>query len=134
MATFGKRSMGNLDGVHPLLVDWAFELVTIMDFTVVSGVRGLTEQRELVAQGMSKTMDSMHLEQPDGYGHALDIAPYPIKWERTRAFDYLAGNGWMLAAKMGIHIRWGGDWDRDMDVYDQRFNDLGHFEIRPGGV
>ena len=130
MARFGKRSMANLEDVHPLLVDWALELVTIMDCSVISGVRDLTTQREYVSLGVSKTMNSMHLIQPDGYGHAVDIAPYPIKWERTRSFDLLAGIGLGLAFKMGIKIRWGGDWDQDMDVYDQRFNDLGHFEIK----
>lgn len=129
MAKFGRKSMENLDGVHPLLVDWALELVTIMDCSVISGVRDMTTQREYVALGVSKTMNSMHLVQPDGYGHALDLAPYPIRWERTRSFDLLAGVGIGLAYKMGIPIRWGGDWDRDMDVYDQNFNDLGHFEI-----
>ena len=129
MARFGKRSMDNLEGVHPLLVDWALELVTIMDCSVVSGVRTLTEQRELVAQGMSKTMNSKHIVQPNGYGEALDLAPYPIDWNNTRSFDVLAGVGLGLAFKMGIPIRWGGDWDRDMDVTDQSFNDTGHFEM-----
>ena len=130
MPRFGKRSMANLEDVHPLLVDWALELVTIMDCSVISGVRDLTTQREYVSLGVSKTMNSMHLIQPDGYGHAVDLAPYPIKLERTRSFDLLAGIGLGLAFKMGIKIRWGGDWDQDMDVYDQRFNDLGHFEIK----
>ena len=130
MARFGKGSMGNLEGVHPLLVDWALELVTVMDCSVISGVRDLTTQREYVALGVSKTMNSMHLIQPDGYGHAVDLAPYPIRWDRTRAFDLLAGVGLGLAFKMGIQIRWGGDWSQDMDVYDQSFNDTGHFEIQ----
>jgi len=130
MAMFGKKSMERLEGVHPLLVDWALELVVVMDCTVVSGVRDMTTQREYVALGVSKTMNSMHLVQPDGYGHAVDLAPYPIKWERTRSFDLLAGVGLGLAHKMGILIRWGGDWDQDMDVYDQKFNDIGHFEIK----
>jgi len=130
MAMFGKKSMERLEGVHPLLVDWALELVVVMDCTVVSGVRDMTTQREYVALGVSKTMNSMHLVQPDGYGHAVDLAPYPIKWERTRSFDLLAGVGLGLAHKMGLLIRWGGDWDQDMDVYDQKFNDIGHFEIK----
>jgi len=130
MARFGKRSMRNLEGVHPLLVDWALELVTIMDCSVVSGVRDMTTQRQYVSLGVSKTMNSMHLIQPDGYGHAVDLAPYPIKWERTRSFDLLAGIGLGLAFKMGIKIRWGGDFNQNMDVYDENFNDLGHFEIK----
>jgi peptidoglycan L-alanyl-D-glutamate endopeptidase CwlK len=101
----------------------------VFDHSVVSGVRGLTTQREYVALGVSKTMDSMHIIQPDGYGHALDLAPYPIDWSDTRRFDLLAGYGLMLAHEMGIPIRWGGDWDRDTQVKDQKFNDLGHFEL-----
>jgi len=132
MPRFGKKSMSRLEGVHPLLCDWALELVTIMDNSVISGVRSMADQRELVAIGMSKTMNSKHLIQPDGYGHALDLAPYPIRWERTRSFDLLAGVGLGLAAKMGIAVRWGGDWSMDMDVYDQTFQDLGHFEIVTG--
>jgi hypothetical protein len=29
----------------------------------------------------------------------------------------------------GINLRWGGDWDRDSDLKDQTFNDLGHIEV-----
>ena len=130
MARFGKRSIERLEGVHPLLVDWCFELVTIMDCSVISGVRSLTTQREYVALGVSKTMNSKHLIQSDGYGHAVDLAPYPIDWNKLRSFDLLAGVGLGLAAKMGIKIRWGGDWSQDMDVYDQSFHDTGHFEIQ----
>ena len=130
MPKFSRASMENLEGVHPLLADWTLELVVVMNCTVISGVRDMTTQREYVALGVSKTMNSMHLIQPDGYGHAVDLAPYPIKYERTRQFDLLAGMGWMLAHKMGINILWGGDWDRDLNVYDQNFNNLGHFQIQ----
>jgi peptidoglycan L-alanyl-D-glutamate endopeptidase CwlK len=34
-----------------------------------------------------------------------------------------------IAAKMGIKIRWGGDWDRDEELHDQTFFDLPHFEL-----
>ena len=34
-----------------------------------------------------------------------------------------------VASQMGIKIRWGGDWDRDTDLSDNRFNDLPHFEL-----
>ena len=129
MAKYGKRSMHNLNDVHPLLVDWALQLVTVFDNTVVSGVRDLTTQREYVARGVSKTMNSKHLIQKDGYGHALDLAPYPVDWSDTRRFDLMAGYGLMLAIKMNIPIRWGGDWDRDTQVKDQKFHDLGHYEL-----
>lgn len=129
MPKFGSTSMERLDGVHPLLVDCAFRVVTVIDCSVVSGVRSLTTQRQYVATGASKTMDSKHLIQPDGYGHALDLAPYPIDWKKLRSFDILAGVVFGIAFEMGIKIRWGGDWNMNMDVYDNEFNDLGHFEI-----
>ena len=33
-----------------------------------------------------------------------------------------------IAAVFGIKIRWGGDWDSDNDLNDQKFMDLAHFE------
>ena len=65
---------------------------------------------------------------------AVDIAPwYPdnphIRWQDHKGFIYLAGIIKGLAISMGIQIRWGGDWDADHDLQDQRFNDLPHFEV-----
>ena len=35
-----------------------------------------------------------------------------------------------VAKGMGITLRWGGDWDRDFQVNDNKFDDFPHFEIR----
>ena len=35
-----------------------------------------------------------------------------------------------LARGMGINLRWGGDWDQDFEVMDNRFDDFPHFEVR----
>lgn len=135
MAMYGRLSMLNLDGVHPMLKNWGMRLVKVFDHKVVSGVRDLATQRRYVELGVSKTMNSKHLIQHDGYGHALDLAPYPVNFNHTRDFDVLAGYGMMLAHEMNIPLRWGGDWDSDKTVYDQSFNDLGHFElVIPSGV
>ena len=132
MAKFGKTSMSRLEGVHPLLVDWAFRLVTVMDCSVIYGVRTLSEQRVLVEKEASMTMDSYHLIQPDGYGHALDLAPYPIDWNDYKRFYVLIGMGLMLAHDMGIPITNGRDWDGDLDFDDQSFNDFLHWQIPRG--
>ena len=137
MARYGRQSRANLDGVHPLLCDWAYELVTVMDNKVVDGVRDLITQREYVLLGVSKTMNSKHLVQPDGYGHAVDLAPYPVDWSDHRRFYILAGVGIGLAAKMNLPIVWGGRWNVDDDQFKvPDFNDMGHFQImsdyRPG--
>jgi len=132
VARFGKVSMQRLEGIHPLLVDFAFRVVTIMDCTVVSGVRTLATQRQYVASGASKTMDSYHLIQSDGYGHAVDLAPYPIDWDDLNRFYALYGVGLAVAHEMGIPVTWGGDWDSDGKFDDQTFFDLPHWQIPRG--
>jgi hypothetical protein len=57
------------------------------------------------------------------------VAPYPIDWENTNRFFYLAGLVEGLASIMGIKVVFGGDWDADKDFSDQRFNDLPHYQV-----
>ena len=30
---------------------------------------------------------------------------------------------------LGVRLRWGGDWDSDLEVDDNDFDDLPHFEL-----
>ncbi len=113
------------------------------DCTIIKGHRGEAAQNRAFAEGNSK------LEWPDGDHNeypskAVDAAPYPVKWGgpvivegklhqgNLRAilrFYHFAGYVQGVAEEMGIPLRWGGDWDRDFDLFDQKFNDLVHFEI-----
>ena len=133
---FGKRSLEKLEGVHPLLVDLCFKVLQHWDCSVLYGRRSLAEQQELYEAGKSKTMNSWHLEQPDGYAYAVDLAPYPINWDNKKRFYYFAGVVTTLAKEMlpeGYYLRWGGNWDGDEDLDDQHFMDLVHFELRRSG-
>ena len=73
MYKLGKKSMKNLIGVHPMLAFAVTEAIKItkQDFMVFEGVRTLERQKELVANGMSKTLNSYHL-----YGLAVDLVAY----------------------------------------------------------
>ena len=31
---------------------------------------------------------------------------------------------------MGINLRWGGDWNQNWEVNDNKFDDFPHFEIK----
>lgn len=130
---FSRTSLDRLSGVHPALQDLCFAVLQRIDCTVISGKRSTAEQQRLVAEGKSKTMYSKHLEQSDGSAHAVDLSPYPIDWDNKKRFYYLAG---MMMALAPLHIpagyvlRYGGDWDMDNDLDDQRFMDLVHFELR----
>ena len=131
MPRFGKRSKERLKGVDSRLVNVLNEVVKYFDITVIEGIRSQERQDELVAQGKSKTKFGKHV-----LGKAVDIAPYPIDWNARDDFHYLGGFVLGVASKMGINIRWGGDWSASSLSQNQRttkdnsFDDLVHFEIK----
>lgn len=104
--SLGNRSLSNLKGVHPDLVAVVKEAIKItkQDFTVIEGLRTTERQRELVAQGKSKTMNSRHLT-----GHAVDIAPWPISWDWDKFYDIEEAMK-EAARDLDVEIEWGGDW------------------------
>jgi len=131
MASFGKTSRQRLVGVHPALVKILLDVVQIYDITIPpnGGSRTEEQQADLVASGKSKTLNSKHLIQDDGYSHAVDVIPYPVDWDDSNRFFFMAGAIMMAAKRSGIKVKWGHDWDMDMDFDDQTFNDSPHFEL-----
>ena len=131
MPKFGKRSRERLKGVDSRLVNVLNEVVKYFDITIIEGLRSQERQNELVAQGKSKTKFGKHVQ-----GKAVDIAPYPIDWDSRDDFHYLGGFVLGVASKMGIDIRWGGDWsDSSLSknartTKDNNFDDLVHFEVK----
>lgn len=130
---FSARSLGNLGGVHPALVQVAHRALMLSpcDFTVTEGLRSVDRQRVLVDNGSSRTMKSYHLLQDDGYGHAIDVYPYwggRVHVESTREnlekFEEIAAAFKTAAAELNVIITWGGDW--------KTFRDCPHFQIETG--
>ena len=119
---WSQRSLGNLKGIHPDLrrvMDVALAESPI-DFIVIEGLRTEVRQRELIAQGASRTMNSRHLT-----GHAVDLLPIDPATGRG-AFDWplyhqLAPAVKKVAERLNVPITWGGDWTR--------FRDGPHFEL-----
>ena len=123
------RSEVALAGVHPKLVSCvrrALQL-TEQDFTVVEGLRSLETQKKYVAKGVSKTLNSYHLQQKDGYGHAVDLYPFydrSVQCEAPKSrFDMIAQAMKKAAWELGITITWGGDWRGAWDTP--------HFQLEP---
>ena len=125
MPKFGKKSQERLRGVNSELVNVLFELVKIMDVTIIEGVRSQERQDRLVAEGKSKTKFSKHIT-----GRAVDLAPYPIDWEDRDRFHYMGGMLRGIAHQMGVKVRWGGDWDGDGETKNNNFDDLVHIELK----
>ena len=110
-----KRSLSRLVGLHPALAFAVIEAIGItqVDFGVIEGVRTIERQRELVAAGKSKTLDSYHL-----YGLAVDLVPYVggrYVWDDDAAFAAVAGAMKQVIEAHGLKIDWGWDlweWDK----------------------
>lgn len=117
MYKLSQRSLDRLKGVHPDLVKVvkrAIEL-TEHDFSVIDGVRTIETQREYVAKGVSKTMNSRHLT-----GHAVDLYPVgrPTPWDKCAVVAQAMKRA---ADEIGVPIVWGGDW--------RSFVDQPHYEL-----
>lgn len=118
--TLTARDMKRLDGVKPELVavvEKAAEL-TAAPFNVAEGLRTIERQRQLLALGKSRTMQSKHLT-----GEAVDL--YPLTDDRKavdwQGFERLAAVMKQAAKELGTNIQWGGDW--------VKFIDKPHFEL-----
>ncbi|MAL10064.1 MAG: hypothetical protein CMF74_10430 [Maricaulis sp.] len=104
-----QRSLDRLDSVDPDLikvVKYAIG-VTKVDFGVIEGVRTLEKQKELVAAGASKTMNSKHLK-----GLAVDLMAYVGGrgcWE-LKVYDDIADAMKQGAIEYGVPIVWGASW------------------------
>lgn len=115
---FGPRSEAELVSVHPKLVTCvrlALELSSI-DFGVNDGLRTLDEQKKYLASGASHTLNSKHLPQADGFGHAVDLVPSingKLRWEWPPIHE-IAKAMWWAAEKQGLELTWGGVWDRPL--------------------
>lgn len=118
MFIFGPKSKANGVGVHPDL--WAMAEHAIrhstQDFMVFEGLRTLARQKEYFKRGVTRTMNSKHLKQRSGYGHALDLVPFidgGPRWEWPAIYPIALA---MKRAAMwkNIPLRWGGVWDRQM--------------------
>lgn len=144
--SFGKRSEQCLQGVHPDLV-WVVRqalAVSMVDFAVIEGLRSIERQRELYAQGRTKpgrvvtwTMQSKHIRQPDGFGHAVDLLPVNpvtgiLDWNFNAGFQAISAAMFTASDALRIAIRWGRDWDRDGVIGEMGEGDAPHYELFKG--
>ena len=149
MIHLGVRSLAKLEGVHPDLVRIVRHAAAIAvpdeDFTIVQGVRTHQECCVNWGKGRSAVECTRHgvdtrfamptsskvtwLADPfaskhcarDGFGHAVDLAPFPIDWNDMARFERLALLMKKAATAERVAMAWGGDWKTSKD--------LPHFEL-----
>ena len=129
MPRFGKKSRERLSTCDKRLQDLFNEVIKTVDCSVLEGHRSEERQNKLQEEGKSKVRypKGRHNASPS---NAVDVAPYPIDWNDRERFHLFAGFVLGVANRMGITLRWGGDWNMNFNLKDNNFDDLPHFEIR----
>ena len=128
MPRFGKSSIKRLETAHPKLQEIFNEVIKHVDCSVLQGHRGEEEQNRYFDEGKSKVKypNGRHNAYPS---RAVDVTPYPVDWDDRERQTLFAGLVLGIATMKGIKLRWGGDWNRDFHVQDNKFDDFPHFEL-----
>ena len=152
---FGVTSQARLAELHPDLQLIMNETLDIMDISIAVGFRDKAEQEAAFNAGNSKVHfpNSKHNTKPS---LAVDVYPCVFgikalmgtpsqitqimtmfKCSKAQANDYVRKEIYAMqriikgvANKHDIKIVWGGDWDNDGNIYNNSFDDLGHFELK----
>lgn len=133
MPAFSQRSLERLETCHPALKVLFLEVVRHVDCTILCGHRGEEEQLQAYEDGVSGLLfpESKHNTIPS---LAVDVAPWfaekpHVRWMDKDSWYFFGGYVFRTAHDLGISVRWGGDWDRDLDFRDNHLVDLPHWEI-----
>lgn len=128
MPTLSRRSQDRLATCDPRLIQLMTAVSAHWDVLILEGHRTKQAQDAAKAAGNSKLAwpNSRHNSLPS---RAVDAAPLPLDWSDRERFSLFAGFVLGIAAEQGIKLRWGGDWNQDTQVGDNRFDDLVHFEL-----
>ena len=129
MPKYSKRSKDRLATCDTRLQEIFNEVIKYVDCSVLEGHRSKERQNKLYDEGRTKVRypDGRHNASPS---QACDVTPYPVNWDDRERQTLFAGFVLGLARNMVHKLRWGGDWDMDFKVMDNRFDDFPHFEIR----
>ena len=129
MPKFGRKSKERLNTCDSNLQKVFNEVIKHVDCSVLEGHREKDRQNKLYKEGKTKVKypNGRHNRQPSS---AVDVTPYPVDWKDRERQTLFAGFVFGVASQMGINLRWGGDWDQDFQVVDNRFDDFPHFELK----
>lgn len=128
---FGKKSKLNLcNNLDYRLVHIACEIAKLdlpYDITIFETARSIEKQKEYVAAGKSKTMNSRHIPDDKGIVRAMDIVPYvngKNTWDK-KYYDVLIPIFKAVAFSLyPDEIEFGADWES--------FKDMPHIQIKKG--
>ncbi len=112
-------------------------------FQIVQGARTIDKQREYFKAGKSKVNPDAYASGAALYAAAKHVVGPGAPLSRaadiiidlpgleydTKHLSYVAGVVMACARQRGIAIRWGANFDRDKELFEQSFVDAPHFEV-----
>ena len=138
MPRFSQRSLNNLATCHIDLQVLFNEVIKTFDCIVTDGHRNKIDQDKAYYSGHSKVKwpNGKHNKFPS---YAADVYPWEPKvivdWNDNQRFHYFGGYVMGIAnmlkneGRITHLVRWGGDWNMNTQIKDERFRDTGHFEL-----
>jgi len=145
MAEFSKKSLEKIEKAHPELQRLFFEVIKHFDCTILHTHRSQSEQFELYKKGRTiingewivtgaivTKLDGFEKKSKHNFNPslAIDVCPYPINFKDRERITLFAGYVLGISKILDMKIVWGGDWNGDTEVKDNKFDDLLHFELR----
>lgn len=127
---FDAGSAKRLADAHPLIQKVMNAAREQKEFRILDSQRGRAAQEEAFRKGNSKAHfgQSAHNWSPSV---AVDIAPVPLDWNDRASFIALSKIILPLAKEMGVPLRFGGDWNMNGVLTDEKLSDLPHYELHP---
>ena len=141
MNRWSKRSLRNLTQCYEDIIFLFGEVMPFYDCSIICGHRNEEDQHKAFIGGFSQ------LDWPNGNHNAwpsdaADVCPYipevRIDGNNPKHLKYFYQFAGVVLGKadefykqgsMAHKIKWGGDWDMDKNMDDQKFNDLYHYEL-----
>lgn len=129
---FGYGSLKQRDTLHPDLQKVLDEASNTFNFTIICGYRDKEAQDKAVKDGASETEwpKSRHNVYPS---EAADCVPYDktgVPWKDVYRFARMMGHIEAAAARVGVEIELGMDWDMDGDTIEHKFKDFPHVQLK----
>ena len=117
------RSLKKLEGVNAMLTRCVQDAIlkTTVDFGVTEGLRSQQRQQQLYDQKRSQTLLWKHID-----GNAIDLVAYigsEVCWE-IGVYDEIADAMKASAKAIGLPLRWGAGWHKNLTDHEGTAEDL----------
>ena len=118
---WGNKSKEAISTVDPRLVYIANKLADIWNMTIIHGYRGRELQTQLHEQNPNGALPWPLSEHNHTPSRAIDIAPYPVNWEKVDRFDMMIGAAYAIAE--------GGNFRIDSGKFFSNVLDYPHIQV-----